>query len=157
MRALPGTSPATLARRIEARTGLKARTAEDFKADTVRWFFINSEDVGDIASMISIAMLVGFGVTGVMLSCLHRESETVCRLKDYGSHLTAAADHDRCTGRLVRRLGNRPRPRSLCAGGQPSVEASYPFRMMWFTPVLGSAMVVLGEHCRRQPSALALY
>jgi putative ABC transport system permease protein len=47
--AAPGVSPRTLADRIQARTGLRARTSNDFKADTVWWFLINSEDVGDIA------------------------------------------------------------------------------------------------------------
>ncbi len=32
----------------------------------------------------------------------------------------------------------------MCTGGQLALtEAGYPFRMMWFTPVLGGAMVVL--------------
>jgi putative ABC transport system permease protein len=65
--AAPGVSPRELAARIEAQTGLKARSSDDFKADTVNWLLTNSEDVGDMASMVSIAMLVGFGVTGVLL------------------------------------------------------------------------------------------
>ena len=51
----------------QKRTGLRARSAADFKSDTVRWFLVNSEDVGDIAAMLTLAMTVGFGVTGVML------------------------------------------------------------------------------------------
>ncbi len=35
--AAPGEDPGALAARIAARTGLRARTAEDFAADTVRW------------------------------------------------------------------------------------------------------------------------
>src|SRR6478672_3581312 len=62
-----GASPATLARRIERRTGLRARTSAEFRADTVRWTLVNSEDVGDIAAMLTLAMTMGFGVTGVML------------------------------------------------------------------------------------------
>src|ERR1035437_5486044 len=65
--ALPGTAPQTLAARIEQVTGLRARASEDFKADTVRWMLRNSEDVGDAITMLTIAMLVGFGVTGVMM------------------------------------------------------------------------------------------
>ena len=65
--AAPGVAPNELAARIQARTGLKARTSDDFKADTVRWFLINSEDVGDIGAMLSLAMSVGFGITGIML------------------------------------------------------------------------------------------
>ncbi len=39
----------------------------EFKKETVLWFLINSEDVGDMLNMVVLAMLVGFGVTGVML------------------------------------------------------------------------------------------
>ena len=33
----------------------------------MRWFLVNSEDVEDIGAMLSLAMSVGFGITGVML------------------------------------------------------------------------------------------
>ncbi len=49
-------------------------------------FLINSEDVGDIASMISIAMFVGFGVTGVMLYMFTTDS-----LKQYAVLKTMGA------------------------------------------------------------------
>src|SRR5215469_8959469 len=62
-KAAQGESPRELAKRIEEQTGLKARSSADFKKDTVHWLFVNSEDVGDIVSMMSIAMLVGLGVT----------------------------------------------------------------------------------------------
>ena len=67
MTAAPGVDAHTLAARIEAATDLRARASDDFKADTVRWMIANSEDVGDAVTMLSIAMLVGFGVTGVMM------------------------------------------------------------------------------------------
>jgi putative ABC transport system permease protein len=66
---------AELAARIEQRTGLRARATEDFKADTVRWFLINSEDVGDIAAMLILAMTMGFGVTGIMLYMFTYENQ----------------------------------------------------------------------------------
>jgi putative ABC transport system permease protein len=62
-----GVSAPELARRIQTRTGLRARTSGEFKADTVRWYLVNSEDVGDMAAMLALAMTVGFGVTGIML------------------------------------------------------------------------------------------
>jgi putative ABC transport system permease protein len=40
----------------------------------MRWFLLNSEDVGDMASMIWIALFVGFGVTGVMLYMFTEET-----------------------------------------------------------------------------------
>ncbi len=145
VRALPSVSPAALARRIAERTGLKARTAGDFKADTVRWFFVNSEDVGDIASMISIAMLVGFGVTGVMLYMFTQEN-----LKQYAVLKTMGATSRLLLTMIVAQAGlcavlGTGLGLGVCAlaGQLASAEADYPFRMMWFTPVLGGAMVVL--------------
>jgi putative ABC transport system permease protein len=65
--AAPGVDPSELTARIQERTGLKARTAAEFKADTVCWYLATSEDVGDIGAMLILAMSVDFGVTGVML------------------------------------------------------------------------------------------
>jgi len=61
--ASPGIAPRELATRIHVRTGLGARASDDFKADTVRWYLSNSEDVGDIAAMLTLAMSVGFGAS----------------------------------------------------------------------------------------------
>jgi len=145
VRALPGVAPASLAKRIAARTGLKARTTDEFKADTVRWFLVNSEDVGDIASMISIAMLVGFGVTGVMLYMFTEEN-----LRQYAVLKTMGATSRLLLTMIVAQAGlcavlGTGLGLGVCAvvGQLAAVEANYPFRMMWFTPVLGGAMVVL--------------
>src|SRR5262249_30406304 len=72
--AAPGIDPRELAARIEARTGLHARSSDDFKADTVWWYLENSEDVGDMESLIMVAVLVGLGVTGVMLYMFTNEN-----------------------------------------------------------------------------------
>src|SRR5712664_299689 len=143
--AAPGVSPRELAARIHARTGLKARSSDDFKADTVRWFLINSEDVGDIAAMLSLAMSVGFGVTGVMLYMFTTES-----LKQYAVLKAMGATSKLLLTMIFVQVG-------LCAFlgtglglglcgiiGQIAVtEAQYPFRMMWFTPVAAVMMVLL--------------
>ena len=143
--AAPGISPRELANRIQVQTGLKARSSEDFKADTVRWFLINSEDVGDMASMLSIAMLVGFGVTGVMLYMFTTDSlKQYAVLKTMGASsrllLTMVFVQSSLCALLGTGLGL-----GLCAiiGRIAVVEADYPFRMMWFTPVLGAVMVLL--------------
>ena len=140
-----GVSPAVLAARIAARTGLRARTAADFKADTVRWFLVNSEDVGDIASMIAIAMLVGFGMTGVMLYMFTEESLTqYAVLKAMGATprllLTMILGQAGLCAVLGTGIGL-----GFCAvvGQIAAADADYPFRMMWFTPLFGGLMVVL--------------
>jgi len=142
--AAPGISPEELASHIEAQTGLKARSSEDFKRDTVDWLLRNSEDVGDIASMMSIAMLVGFGVTGVMLYLFTTDS-----LKQYAVLKAMGADSRLLLTMIFVQSG-------LCAllgiglglgvcatVGQIAItEFNFPFRMMWFTPVLATLMVV---------------
>jgi putative ABC transport system permease protein len=143
--AAPGVSARELATRIHARSGLKARSSGDFKADTVRWFLINSEDVGDIAAMLSLAMSVGFGVTGVMLYMFTTES-----LKQYAVLKAMGATSERLLAMILVQAG-------LCAligtglglglcgiiGQIAITEADYPFRMMWFTPVAAVVMVLL--------------
>jgi putative ABC transport system permease protein len=144
-KAAPGVSPQELATRIEAQTGLKARSSDAFKADTVDWLLINSEDVGDMASMISIAMLVGFGVTGVMLYMFTTDS-----LKQYAVLKTMGASSQMLLAMIFVQSGlcallGTGLGLGLCAiiGQIAIVEFDYPFRMMWFTPVLGSVTVIL--------------
>ncbi|MFH1820093.1 ABC transporter permease [Thiobacillus sp.] len=142
--AAPGMSPRELATRIEARTGLRARSSADFTEDTVRWILTSSEDVGDIAAMLTLAMSVGFGVTGVMLYMFTQEN-----LRQYA---------------VLSAMGTTPRvllsmifaQAGLCALlgtglgiglsgviGELAKMAGYPFRIMWFTPLLGGVMVMI--------------
>ena len=145
VKAAPGLSPRELAARIQARTGLKARSSDDFEADTVNWYLINSEDVGDMASMISVAMLVGLGVTGVMLYMFTTDS-----LKHYAVLKTMGARPKLLVAMIFAQSGlcallGTGFGLGLCAivGQIAIVEFGYPFRMMWFTPVVGGLMVVL--------------
>jgi putative ABC transport system permease protein len=138
-------SPRELVTRIHARTNLKARSSEDFKADTVRWYLINSEDVGDVAAMLSMATSVGFGVTGVMLFMFTTES-----LKQYAVLKAMGATSKLLLAMIFVQSGlcaliGTGLGLGLCAiiGQVAVVEADYPFRMMWFTPVLGGVMVLL--------------
>ncbi len=144
-KAAPGVSPRELATRIAAQTGLKARSSDDFKADTVNWLLINSEDVGDMASMVSIAMLVGFGVTGVMLYMFTTDS-----LRQYAVLKAMGADSRLLLAMIFVQSGlcallGTGLGLGLCAiiGQIAIVEFDYPFRMMWFTPIFGSLMVIL--------------
>ena len=144
-KAAPGVSPRELAARIGAQTGLRARSSDDFIADTVHWFLINSEDVGDMASMISIAMFVGFGVTGVLLYMFTREA-----LKQYAVLKAMGANSRMLLSMIFAQTGfcallGTGLGLGLCAiVGQIAIwEFDYPFRMMWFTPVVGGLSVLL--------------
>lgn len=144
-KAAPGVSPRDLAARVQAQTGMKARSSDDFKADTVYWFLVNSEDVGDMASMISIAMFVGFGVTGVMLYMFTSDAlKQYAVLKAMGANSRLLLSMIFAQAGLCAMLGTGL-GLGLCAiVGQIAVlEFDYPFRMMWFTPVVGGLMVIL--------------
>ncbi len=144
-KATPGVSPRELARRIGTQTGLKARSSDDFKRDTVHWLLVNSEDVGDIGSMMSIAMLVGLGVTGVLLFMFTTDS-----LKQYAVLKAMGADSRLLLTMIFVQSG-------LCAllgiglglgvcavvGQIAIVEFNFPFRMMWFTPIFAAVTVVV--------------
>jgi putative ABC transport system permease protein len=144
-KAAPGVSPRELAARIHVLTGLKARSSDDFESDTVNWYLINSEDVGDMASMISVAMLVGFGVTGVMLYMFTTDSlKQYAVLKAMGASSRLLLAMIFVQSGLCALLGTGL-GLGLCAivGQIAIVEFDYPFRMMWFTPVLGGLTVML--------------
>lgn len=140
----PGVDAHKLAARIEAATDLRARESDDFKADTVNWMLANSEDVGDAVTMLSIAMLVGFGVTGVMMFMFTNENlKYYALLNAMGatsrSLLAMICAQAALCGLLGAGLGL-----GLCAlAGRIFVMYGFPFRMMWFAPTLGGAAVVL--------------
>lgn len=144
-KAAPGVAPRQLASRIEAQTGLKARSSDEFKNDTIQWLLINSEDVGDIGSMISIAMLVGLGVTGVLLYMFTTDS-----LKQYAVLKAMGADSRLLLTMVFVQSG-------LCAlvgiglglgvcaivGQIAIVEFNFPFRMMWYVPIFAALTVAV--------------
>ncbi len=142
--AAPGVSPRELAARIEAGSGLRARSSTDFKEDTVRWILTNSEDVGDIAAMLTMAMSVGFGVTGVMLYMFTQENLwQYAVLSAMGTTPRALLSMIFAQAGLCALLGTGLGIGLCGIIGELAEMAGYPFRIMWFTPLLGGAMVLI--------------
>jgi putative ABC transport system permease protein len=141
--AAAGVDPRRLAARIEAATSLRARSSVDFKADTVRWMVANSEDVGDAVTMLTIAMLVGFGVTGVMMFMFTNEN-----MKYYAVLNAMGATARQIVAMVFAQtaicaLLGAGLGLGLCAiAGRIFTANGFPFRLMWFAPVLGGAAVV---------------
>lgn len=142
--AASGVEPKELARRIAAQTGLRARTADEFKQDTVRWYLVNSEDVGDVGAMLTLAMTVGFGITGVLLYIFTTEN-----LKQYAVLKAMGATSSLLLTMVFVQAGvcaliGTGLGLGLCSIAGPIVAAQgFPFRMMWFTPLVGGLMVLV--------------
>lgn len=139
-----GVAPRDLAKRIEDRTGLRARSSDDFKVDTVWWILANSEDIGDIETMLSIAILVGFGVTGVLLYMFTNENlRQYAVLKAMGATAQLLLTMIFVQAGLSAIIGTGLGLGACVIAGQFLSGSDYPFRMMWFTPVVGAMAVFI--------------
>lgn len=144
VRAAAGVQPKALAEHIVRQTGLCARTSDEFKTDTVRWFLINSEDVGDIAAMLMLAMTVGFGVTGIMLFMFTFENlKQYAVLKAMGALPQTLMRMILLQSTVCALLGTGLGIGLCGISGEVVVRLGYPFRMMWFTPLVGIIGVVV--------------
>lgn len=142
--AMAGVAPRELAARIERRTGLRARSAADFKADTVHWFLINSEDVGDIGAMLILAMTMGFGVTGIMLYMFTYENQKqYAVLKALGATSNTLLRMIFAQAAICALIGTGIGLGVCGVAGEAVVAMGFPFRMMWFTPLVGVVGVAL--------------
>lgn len=144
VQAAPGIAPRTLAARIAHRTGLRARATADFKADTVRWYLVNSEDVGDMTAMLVLAMTVGFGVTGVMLYMFSYENlgqYAVLKAMGASQRQLLAMVFVQAAG--VALLGTGIGIGACALAGELAAAADYPFRLLWFAPLLGVIGVLI--------------
>ena len=142
--AAPGVDAHTLAARIEATTDLRARAADDFKTDTVKWMLANSEDVGDAVTMLSIAMLVGFGVTGVMMFMFTTENLKYYAVLNAMGATTRSLLLMICVQAALCALLGTGLGLGLCVlAGHVFASYDFPFRMMWFAPVVGGTAVLL--------------
>ena len=116
--------------------------SDEFKSDTVRWYLVNSEDVGDVGAMLTLAMTVGFGVTAVLLYIFTTENlKQYAVLKAMGATSTTVAGDDLRAGRCLRPHRHGTGPRSVRHRRPIVASQGFPFRMMWFTPLVGGLMV----------------
>ena len=143
-RAAPGVAPRELASRIARQTGLRARTSADFESDTVRWFLVNSEDVGDIAAMLTLAMTMGLGVTGIMLYLFTRENHRhYAVLKALGAPSPALVAMVLGQTGVCALVGTGLGLGACAIAGWGVLALGFPFRMMWFAPIAGTLGVLI--------------
>lgn len=136
---MKGVSAEKLAHTIQQQTGLKALTQEAFIYSTLRWFLINSEDVGDMTAMLILAITVGFGVTGIMLSMFTLEN-----LRYYALFKAIGASNRVLTQMMLFQTFLIALISSAIGIGFSALAGwifyffniDYPFRLLWFSPLL---------------------
>ena len=144
VRSAKGVSAEQLSRDIATQTGLKAITSQRFKKETVLWYMINSEDVGDMVNMVVLAMLVGFGVTGVMLYMFTYENiKQYAVLKAMGASKKQLSDMVFTQAFVGAIIGSGIGIAIAAIVGQAIASTDFPFRMMWFAPLFGFLGVLI--------------
>lgn len=92
----PGVTPAELAGRITAATGLRARTTEEFRWDCIRYYIANTGIPVNFGITIAIAIIVGLVVSGQTFYLF-----TVENLKQFGALKAIGVTNGRLTGMIL--------------------------------------------------------
>ena len=92
----PGVGAAELARRIEARTGLRARTTHEFRWDCIRYYLANTGIPVNFGITIAVALIVGTVVAGQTFYLF-----TVENLKQFGALKAIGVTNRRLVGIIL--------------------------------------------------------
>ena len=96
VRPQPGVNATELCRRIEAQTGLRARTSDQFRWDCVRYYLKNTGIPVNFGITIAIALIVGVAVAGQTFYLF-----TVENLKQFGAIKAIGVTNLRITGMIL--------------------------------------------------------
>ena len=92
----PGVGAAELARRIEAGTGLRARTTDEFRWDCIRYYLANTGIPVNFGITIAVALIVGTVVAGQTFYLF-----TVENLKQFGALKAIGVTNRRLVGIIL--------------------------------------------------------
>ncbi len=144
VKAATGVDPEALARRIEAATRLKALTADEFAANTVRYYIKNTDIVGQVGLMTLIAILVGTIITGLLLFMFTAEN-----LRYYGVLMALGATSGTLTAMVLAQaacaalIGYSLGIGASTALGTLMKYGHLPYRLMWPSLFVTGFFVVL--------------
>ena len=131
-----------VARRIEAATGLRARSAAEFKRDTVLWFIKNSGVIAQVGVIVVFAASVGCVITGLMLFIFTKEnSRLYATLKAIGARNATLLAMILSQAGLAALVGFGLGLGSCAAIGTLLAGTGFHFRLMWYTPCVAAALV----------------
>jgi putative ABC transport system permease protein len=99
-RAAPGVTPEELTRRIQARTGLRARTTREFMWDCVRYYLRNTGIPVNFGITIGVALVVGTVVAGQTFYLF-----TVENLRQFGALKAIGVTNARLIGMILLQAG----------------------------------------------------
>ena len=99
-RPAPGVSPKELTTRIEARTGLRARTTEEFMWDCIGYYLKNTGIPVNFGITIAVALVVGTVVAGQTFYLF-----TVENLKQFGALKAMGVTNRRLIGMILLQAG----------------------------------------------------
>src|SRR4029434_2233817 len=95
-RPVPGVTKEELAARIQARTGLRARTTDEFMWDCIRYYLKNTGIPVNFGITIAVALVVGTVVAGQTFYLF-----TVDNLKQFGALKAIGVTNLRLTGMIL--------------------------------------------------------
>src|SRR5713226_9342720 len=99
-RPLPGVTPKELATRIQAQTGLRARTTDEFMWDCVRYYLRNTGIPVNFGITIAVALVVGTVVAGQTFYLF-----TVENLRQFGALKAIGVTNPRLIGMILLQAG----------------------------------------------------
>ncbi len=143
VKARPGADPGVVARRIEAATGLKVRTNEEFIKTTTDYI------LNETGILVNFGMAVGLGfVIGVLVCGQMLYNFTLDNMRHYGALKAMGVSNGRLAGMVVVQaltVGALGYGIGLGAGtllGRVVGSAGLAFRMPWEIPVLAAGAIL---------------
>jgi putative ABC transport system permease protein len=138
----PGQDTISVAQRIEAATGLRARSTDEFKRDTVLWFIRNSGVIAQVGVIVVFAAAVGCVITGLMLFIFTKEnSRLYATLKAIGARNATLLGMILSQAGVAAIVGFGLGLGTCAAIGTLLAGTGFPFRLMWYTPCAAAMLV----------------
>jgi putative ABC transport system permease protein len=143
VRVAPGSNATRVAEQISSQTQLQALTSAEFKRRTVIWFFINSGVISQITVMITFAFAVGLAITGLMMNMFTTENS-----RFYAAFKAIGASHRTLLGMVTAQasyaavMGYGIGLGICCMLGVALRDTGFPFRLMWYTPLITFVVVL---------------
>jgi putative ABC transport system permease protein len=144
VRAAAGVDAEVLAARIEAKTGLKARTSRQFSSDTQGYYIRNTDVLSQVGFMVTLGTVVGLAISGQLLYLF-----TYDNLRHYAALKAMGLSGGRLVGMIAGQslfasaVGFGLGVGTACLMGLLLVRVGMPFLLVWQTPMVVGGVTLL--------------